>query len=562
MPINILLSCCFTTIIFALPLRAQETMRQWEVFEITLIAETKYNNPYALIPVNTKDGLIKTEFKGVDGKATGKTVAVYGFWDGGQRWKVRFAPPQTGVWEYTTISRDRGLNNKQGRFTVVDWQAEDKATNQTRRGFITVAERGQNPGHTFQYSDGTPFLWIADTWWNWTNRRIKFASYKRLVDDRASKGFNIGQLFVAANGWGKESSLLDASYSVLDVDHMKKIDSMIVYANSKGITVWVHGWWSRENLNLTAGEEKIKRWWRYLIHRLSAYNVIWVVAGEYNMFNYGGLGLPFWKDLGAFVKHEDPYDRITGIHNTPPGWDGGAEAPQWSTAEVIHDAEWLDYNQSQVGHGRWYNEMIPGVVAEAYSKTPAKPVVVTEPWYEFVEGNPTGQDIRFGAWAAILSGAAGHTYGGGHIWLAHTPDSPMGGGPWPLETDFNKNTLDYPGAVSMQHMAGFFKKTSWWALSPHPEMLSEYPDKYCLALAGEEYIIYLRWGGGVKVDLRPSEQSDIFEYYWFNPANGKYYQTRSVKGGAITYFSAPESYPGVVDFKDWVLYIRNRSHKN
>jgi hypothetical protein len=33
---------------------------------------------------------------------------------------------------------------------------------------------------------------------------------------------------------------------------------MIAYANSKGITVWVHGWWSRENLNKTAGEEKIK----------------------------------------------------------------------------------------------------------------------------------------------------------------------------------------------------------------------------------------------------------------------------------------------------------------
>ena len=99
---------------------------------------------------------------------------------------------------------------------------------------------------------------------------------------------------------------------------MQKVDSMIAYANSKGITVWVHGWWSRKNLNLTAGEEKMKRWWRYLVHRLGAYNVIWVMAGEYNMDNYGGLGLAFWKELGQMIKTEDPYSRIVGVHNTPP----------------------------------------------------------------------------------------------------------------------------------------------------------------------------------------------------------------------------------------------------
>jgi len=28
---------------------------------------------------------------------------------------------------------------------------------------------------------------------------------------------------------------------------------------------------------------------------------------------------------------------------------------------------------------------------------PPKPVVVTEPWYEFIEGNPTAMDVRFAA---------------------------------------------------------------------------------------------------------------------------------------------------------------------
>ena len=29
-------------------------------------------------------------------------------------------------------------------------------------------------------------------------------------------------------------------------------------------------------------------------------------AGEYNMHNYGGLGLGFWKDLGRLIDEEDP----------------------------------------------------------------------------------------------------------------------------------------------------------------------------------------------------------------------------------------------------------------
>ena len=159
----------------------------------------------------------------------------------------------------------------------------------------------------------------------------------------------------------------------------------------------------------TVGEENMRRWCRYLVHRLGAYNVIWVLAGEYNMWDYGDFGLDFWRDLGRVIDAEDPYERIIGAHPTPPGHRGGADAPQWSTAEILHDQPWVDYNQSQVGHGRWRNEWIPRVVEDAYARKPPKPIVVTEPWYEFVEGNPTAADVRFGAWSAVLSGAGALT---------------------------------------------------------------------------------------------------------------------------------------------------------
>ncbi|MCC6443140.1 MAG: DUF4038 domain-containing protein [Armatimonadetes bacterium] len=531
----------------------EAAVRQWEVFEIECSASSEMANPYAEGLPDKGEAYLKAVFK-QEGSG-GKEYTMAGFWDGGRTWRVRFAPPLPGEWTYLTVSKDSGLNGKKGRFACQEWAEKEKKVNSTRRGFLRVAHGGPRPGRTFEYADGTPFFWLGDTWWNWTKRKITFDSFRKLADDRAEKGFSVGHLFFAGSGWGRESSSLDRTYTHPDIEHIRSIERMIAYANEKGITVWVHGWWSQPRMNERVGEENMRRWWRYLVHRLAAYNVIWVLAGEYNMHNYGGLGLPFWKKLGKLIKAEDPYDRIVSAHPTPPGWEGGADAPQWSTTEVLHKEGWLDYNQSQVGHGRWRNEMIPWVVEQSYRRKPPKPIVVTEPWYEFIEGNPTAQDIRFGAWSAILSGAAGHSYAGGHVWKAHVPEAPAGADTWPMEMGFEANTLDYPGARSLGFMTRFLRSVPWWTLEPHPERVSENPSRYCAAVPGERYLVYLRWGGVAKIDLRPSNEQDAFRYEWLDLTADRKREGGSVGGGAVRAFAAPGDYPGTLEAKDWVLHI-------
>jgi hypothetical protein len=531
-------------------------IHQWEVYTVTFKSGKTYSNPYKDITPTGEGDLLKVTFTGTGGEAVSKQITVTGFWNGGSEWRVNFAPPFTGTWNYSSVSSDRSMNGKKGSLEVIAWSQADKNTNPTRHGLIRVKKEGECAGHYFEYSDGQPVLWIGDTWWNWTDRRIYSESFKKLVDDRSSKGFNIGQLFVPGNGWGIESSMLDETYTILDTEHVKRVEEMIKYANSKGITVWIHGWWSRPDLKASVGEDKIDRWWRYLVHRFGAYNVIWVLAGEYNMNNNGGFSIDFWKKLGKLVKKEDPYDRIVGTHPTPPFWDGGAEAPQWATGSVLHNEAWLDYNQSQVGHGKFANEMIPEVVSEEYGRIPAKPIVVTEPWYEFIEGNPTGKDIRFAAWSAILSGAAGHTYGGGHVWLASVPEAPAGGGDWLMEKGFENTTYDYEGAVSMKHLAAFFRNVKWWSMKPHPELVKEYPQPFCLAKPGEEYIIYLRYAGVAKIQMDGSAASERYSSQWYDPSTGKLTDPKIIQGTELVELSCPESYPAFPEYKDWVLYLR------
>lgn len=531
-------------------LRAQ-TVHPWEVVELTFEARGAYTKPYTDGLPDRSAPLAQATFTGTAGAARGTRMAVPIFWDGGTTWRIRFAPPAAGDWTWVTASPDPGLDAATGEIRVAEWTEAEKQANSARRGFIRVSQKGPRAGRYFEYADGTPFLWVGDTWWNWSKRGIALSSFQKLADDRAAKGFTVGQLFFAGNG-----GLLDRTFDAPNLEQIRRVEEMIAYANRKGITAWIHPWWSRERLNERISEAQMRRWWRYVMARLGAYNVIWVLAGEYNMNNYGGFGLPFWKDLGTLVKHEDPYGRIVGVHPTPPGWSGGAEAPQWSTGEVLHGEPWLDYNQSQVGHGRWRNEMIPLVIAADYARQPAKPTVVTEPWYEFVEGNPSGMEIRYGAWSAMLSGAAGHSYGGGHVWWAHVPESPTSQGPWPLERSFATNTLDYAGARSMSFLAKFLGTLPWWGLEPHPELVSEYPAPLCGAVPGSQYVLYLRYGGRLKVDLRPGSENDAFEYTWVDLEQSTARKPGRINGGAVREFQAPEDYPGSLQFKDWLLHIR------
>lgn len=543
--------------LFATTASRGTTLHPWEVHTLTFTARGNYANPYTDIPVLGGDDLLTVTFTGTTGDARGKSLTVTGAWNGEKEWVVNFAAPAVGTWTYKTTSRDRGMNGKRGKLEVVPWIEQDLDNNPTRHGPIRVHQGTERAGRYFEYADGTPFLWIGDTWWNWTKRSIRFETFQAMVDNRSAKGFTIGQLFVPGNGWGRESSALSEDYTQLDPMHVQHIEQMIRYANSKGITVWIHGWWSREDLDDTAGAEAVKRWWRYLVHRFGAYNVIWVLAGEYNMYNNGGFPLSFWKELGQMIRDEDPYDHVISAHNTPPFWNGGADAPQWSTATVLHNEPWLDYNQSQTGHGRYANEMIPHVVADAYAMKPPKPIVVTEPWYEFVEGNPTGRDIRLGAWGAMMSGAAGHSYGGGHVWLASVPESPGGGGPWPIEKGFERTTYDYEGARSMQIMGEFLRSIHWWELSPHPELVSDYPQPFCLARPGNTYVLYLRYGGYVKVNMGSSDAT--YSYYWMDPSTGEKTQPRTWTGHGSKSFMSPGSYPSETKVRDWVLLIKKMS---
>jgi hypothetical protein len=341
---------------------------------------------------------------------------------------------------------------------------------------------------------------------------------------------------------------LDESCDHLDNNEMRRIDGMITYANSQGFTVWVLHWWGGEYIK-EVGVEKMRRFNRYLVARLGAYNVVWIAAGEYNLDNYAGLGIDFWKGYGAYIKSIDPYKRrVLSIHHAPPTFTAAKEAPQWSTGELLHNEKWMDFNQFQVGHQGTNNERIPGLVRFNYALQPVKPVICTEPKMEFLIHSTPSDYIRFAAWAAILSGAAGHTYGAGGVWLAQVPEAPNRVGDYDFDWYFK--ALDYPGGENIGYMSKFFQGLEWWKLEPNQTLIDNNTNNYCSAVPGKEYVIFLRYGGKVNLNLAQSSAKDKFNYRWFNPRTGTDQSTGVVKGGITRTFTAPDNF-------DWVLHLKS-----
>jgi hypothetical protein len=116
------------------PLSAQ-TVHLWEVQEIVLRAAKSHENPY-------KDVDAWVELKGPN-----FSKRVYGFWDGGDVWRVRMVATGPGKWTWTSSSNqpgDSGLNGKTGGFVAQNWTEQEKNENPNRHGFLRHVVGGVN----------------------------------------------------------------------------------------------------------------------------------------------------------------------------------------------------------------------------------------------------------------------------------------------------------------------------------------------------------------------------------------------------------------------------------
>ncbi|MGE5127140.1 MAG: DUF4038 domain-containing protein [Betaproteobacteria bacterium] len=178
----------------------------WELQEVLLRSAQDYANPYADVVC------------WIDLAGDGASRRVYGFWDGGRSFKVRFVASAPGEWTWRSGSNqaaDTGLNGGSGRLRAVAWTEAEKLENPNRRGFV----RATANGHALAYADGTPFFLLGDTWlaastWRLPYRGVAAAAdvvpgpglgFEDAVAWRKRQGFNSVSFIAAFPNWDADS---------------------------------------------------------------------------------------------------------------------------------------------------------------------------------------------------------------------------------------------------------------------------------------------------------------------------------------------------------------------
>ena len=191
----------------------------WEMQEISLQAEKEYNNYYTDVTC------------WIDLEGPGFAKRIYGFWDGGNVFKVRYVATKTGKWQWTSGSNqpdDRGLNKHSGELNVVAWIGEELLVNPNRRGFV----RASPNGHALQYADGTPFFMIGDTWLAAATWRLPYRNTTAIDDYVPGPGIGFEDAVSYRKRQGFNSVSMIACFPNWDSDGLPS-----TYADSGGIFV-------------------------------------------------------------------------------------------------------------------------------------------------------------------------------------------------------------------------------------------------------------------------------------------------------------------------------------
>ncbi|MCE9616037.1 MAG: DUF4038 domain-containing protein [Lentisphaerae bacterium] len=500
------------------------------------------------------------------------------FWAGGARWRVRFSPPEPGRYTFETRCPDvsnAGLYGQRGHFRA---RRVKPANRLSAHGALRVAAGGRH----LEHADGTPFLWLGDTWWMGLTKRLGWpADFKQLTADRVAKGFNVVQIIAGLypdmpafdpRGANEAGFPWEKDYARINPAYFDRADRRIAWLVRGGLMPCIVGCWGY--FLPWMGVAKMKQHWRYLIARWGAHPVVWCLAGEAAMPYYlaedkeraTAQQKQGWTDLAAYVRQIDPFQRLVTIHPT-----------DHSRSQLTESGR-LDFEMLQTGHSDRYT--LPNHVTRVsacYALPPRMPMLVSEVCYEGIHAACHEDVQRSMFWTAILSGACGHTYGANGIWQVNGRKQPYGPSPHGMawgNLPWDK-AMALPGSANLGRAKAFLARFPWWQMEPHPEWIAPswtvdaVTNGYCAGIPRALRIAYFPsfpWG---RVAFRGLERGVRYRGFLVDPATHREYPLPPVKPDANGEWQVQEAgghhKPLRLTFplyQDWLVVLERAGVKN
>jgi hypothetical protein len=582
-----------------------ETVGVWEKVEITLQSAKPYDNPYTDVTV------------WVDLKGPGFERRCYGFWDGGDTFRVRVLATTPGTWSWQSGSQpaDSGLTGVRGTFRAAAWTETEKRANPSRRGMI----RATANGHAFEYADGTPFFLMGDTWWAVPTFRYRWyeddrprplgpeVGFKDLVQFRVKQSYNCIAMIAAFPHWANDDkprnwkmpdgTVVRSAWkqagtdSAKDMhndrgerpfvfpgkapgyeDHIPDLDGLnpeyfhvmdkkIDYLNAHGIVPFIE----------VARRDIGQVWKKYHDWPDSYTRYIQYVWSRYQA-NICMLSPIHFDTPSASIASEDwnlAANRVIDVYGRPPfGTLTGTNANPSSLRNWGHveKAKWLQFHQ--IGNRRTHD--CYAFLTEIFEATPPVPGINGEPYYDGMEDAEPGSALaalycRSAMYGSVLSGGlGGHIYGAGG-WQ---------GGMWSGEVEAASEypiweVIQWPSGDQMRHLKAFVLSEGrrYQDLIPTTDSLAPNQSSgpktnvgWAYAARSAERDLFLLYfeRDCPKAVLSGASPEGKYKVQWFNPRTGDWLDTNprvlaADSAGRIRLPGFP--YGGEKSTDDWAMKL-------
>ncbi len=520
---------------------------QWISVEIPFEANKKSKN--------ITDTILDVTFTN---RSTGTKLLMPGFWNGANKWAVRFAPTECGIWDYETATtgEDVGISGIKGTVACNAYKGD---LDIYKHGFVKAVEGKKY----FVYADGTPFFYLGDTHWNMVTEEFDSAGpnagdietdshFKYIVDRRAEQGFTVYQSEVI----GTTINVADGKISESDIKGFEVMDKYFQYIASKGL---VHAnakllFPSEVTQSFKLNNESLTRYW---IARYCSYPVMWTLGQEVDDAKNQKIDMLVltYIDMCAFVAKHDPYQNPTSAHQLNAasvtaaggvpiaGIDGGYDHINVEDTEQKYKTRKSAFLGAK-GHTWWANQWRPvvhaqynfGIPKDYWENGQDKPIVDYEPRYHYLYGGDFC--MRAQAWIAYLCGMCGHAYGGADMWLykgRYATDTDAFDGIQTITKEEKVNTLwsdliNAPISNELTYLRGFMESVGWWELTPDFDYGNAFKPVegkegfYAVAHNGDEtYVVYLyNRTTGSAGKLVNMDKNATYIAQWFDTRTGEY----------------------------------------
>lgn len=550
----------------------------------------KFVSQYEVIDIILGSTTSREELSEVDVSFTdpfGQITTVPAFASGGN-WHVRYSSEVLGRHRYKVNGADLQCGiDTDGIVSIQQTQSSDGI-------FGHGPLRVRSNQRYFEHCDGTPFLWLADTWWHGLTDRIRTVDFCTLAEQRAEQGYSVIQivagLYPEISPSQEGASLADFAwldnFAKLNVEWFEEADKRILQIMNNGLVPCIFGSWGYYLRSMKISQ--IRQHWRELIARWGAYPVVWCVAGEPSSIWYDdrrpiltGLlrsnasrekvvseyneqisaavaeQLEKHSSVAELVRELEPFGRPITTHSFP------GDLP-W---EYFDNEDVVDFWLLQTGHGgENVIDMSINAIVDAINHAPIKPVINGEVCYEGIAG-ANWQDVqRFLFWTHILSGSAGHTYGAWGLCLASTPESP---GFYSGRAPFWHEAARFSGSAQLGLGRKLLLNLPWNDFLPHPEWVEDvaegngtYP-AFAAGVADEIRLIYFpstaraRSSFGLVIKL-----CGLGEHPWLaqliNPSTCEVEESFTLEPGSdgTAVLSSGYANTPLPSWDDWLLLLR------